>query len=273
MNLASHNLFDLVSPHIPGTSAGTVVNITIRRRTLSLNLSSNRTTRAVRELTAATQSREAMTSARWVTGVIDTAGPSDTIAAPVAQLFIMHKGLVLCLLCSLFNSLPPPSLLTSENRKPPPPSSSLLLLLLPPPPPPPLEFAGSLVKHGNDIINRKKRTGWKREKASEREWEREREYSEYSEVLCYSHIRLSAPTLHSSTRDGPAIPPALPSCPPAAVQSYEVVMSLVVTSLTMNPTSNGLGKKETSQWKHFVPLFFFFFQLHMPQHAFELCAL
>lgn len=77
--------------------------------------------------------------------------------------------------------------------------------------------------------------------------ESEREYSEYSEVLCYSHVRLSAPTLRSSTIDGPAIPPALPSCPPAAVQSYEVVMSLVVMSLTLNPTSNGLSKKETSQ--------------------------
>lgn len=75
--------------------------------------------------------------------MIDTAGPSDTIAEPVAQLFIIHTGLVPRLLCFLLGSLTPPSRFISQNRKPPPPAF-------------PLEFAGSLAQHGNDITKRKK---------------------------------------------------------------------------------------------------------------------
>lgn len=69
---------------------------------------------------------------------------------------------------------------------------------------------------------------------------------------------------------GPAIRPALPSCLLAAVQSNEVVMSLVVMSITLNLTSHGLNQilKETSQWKHFNV-----FQLPRQQHAFLLVCL
>lgn len=122
-----------------------------------------------------------------------------------------------------------------------PPSLSL--------PPPPLEFTGSLAQHGNDIINRKKWTGRKRE--------RERTVNT---VLCYSHVRLSASsTLHFSTTRPSCSLPQLPACLLAAVQSYEVVMSLVVMSITLNPTSHRLNKrlKETSQWKLFFSLIFF----------------
>lgn len=81
----------------------------------------------------------------------------------------------------------------------------------------------------------------------ERNSVRGREYSEHSEVLCYSHVRLHfhsvhPPLLHQRRAGHPL--PAFPSCLPAAVQSYEVVMSLVVMSLTLNLTSPGLKDRK-----------------------------
>lgn len=137
------------------------------------------------------QSWEAVTSAQWVTAMIDTAGPSDTIAAPVAQLFIIHTGLVPRLLCFLFSSPTPPSRLISQKKK----TTSTRL---------------------PSRVRWKSGSAWKwhhqakeMNSVKERNSVRGREYSEHSEVLCYSHVRLSASTLHSSTRDGPAIPSQL----------------------------------------------------------------
>lgn len=101
---------------------------------------------------------------------------------------------------------------------------------------------------------------------------RESEYSEYSEVLCYSHVRLSASTLHSSIpppETGPAIPPALPSCLLAAVQSNEVVMSLVVMSITLNMTSHGLNQILKKPHSENILMFFSCAGNNMP---FFLCA-
>lgn len=91
------------------------------------------------------RSREAVTREQWVTAMIDTAGPTDTIAAPPR---------LSCLSCTLgcfHESSSPHSLLDHVF-------SSLVLGA---------ERAGSLAQHENDIINRQKWTvlQW----ASERE--------------------------------------------------------------------------------------------------------
>ena len=64
-----------------------------------------------------------MTSVHESPVMIDIAGLSDTIAAPMAQLFIMHTRLVLLLLHFLVTSLPSLILaLTSLMQKFPPPA-------------------------------------------------------------------------------------------------------------------------------------------------------
>lgn len=86
----------------------------------------------------------------------DTAGPSETTAALRLKCLPCRRG---CL--SIFSvsycvlHSPPAALFASAKRKPPPPT------------PFPLEFTGSLPRHGNDVIERKK---WSAKKESLREW-------------------------------------------------------------------------------------------------------
>lgn len=86
------------------------------------------------------------------------------------------------------------------------PLASFLRKKKPPPPAFPLEFAGSLAQHGNDIIKRKKWTVWKREIQSE--GENTVNTVKCSVIVMYASTS-TASTLHSSTRDGPAIPSQL----------------------------------------------------------------
>lgn len=144
----------------------------------------------------------------------DTAGPSDTTAAPRLKCLSCRRGclsifsVTYCVLYSL-----PTALFASAKRKPPTP---------PPPPthPPtpfPLEFTGSLPRHGNDVIERKK---WNAARMK-------------NTVVLYS---IHPPPYHPSETRQRATPPSLPCCLPAAVQGYEMVTSLAVTSLSLNLT-------------------------------------
>lgn len=126
--------------------------------------------------------------------MIDTAGPSNTTAAPVADLFITHIRLVMYLFCSVFSSPSPPihTLFSYADWKQPQPA------------PLPLEFTGSLPQHGNGVIKRKKQMVL-REKVCKRAIE--------NTVLCYSHIHKTLSTLHSATPQGRASNPSqLPAC-------------------------------------------------------------
>lgn len=113
VNLVLHNpMFDLISPHIPGTSAGAVANITYARCSHPIPFWTGS-----EELSVSFQ-MQARDEKQWhqhneSPAQTDTAGPT-TIAAPVAQRFIMHTRLVPRLLCSLFTSPPPPSLTVSS---------------------------------------------------------------------------------------------------------------------------------------------------------------
>lgn len=125
--------------------------------------------------------------------------PADVAASPSSLLLIA------------FSTASPPHFSPLQNRKP-----------LPPPPTPfPLEFTGSLPRHGNDVIERKK---WSAKKESLREWRTQ---------WCYSASTLRPTTLQRGGSE-PSHPLSPAACLPAAAQSYEMVMSLAVTSRSLN---------------------------------------
>lgn len=85
---------------------------------------------------------------------------------------------------------------------------------------------------------RERGRGREREKETERERERQ---TEYSEVLCYSHASKCPPTTPPPESGQPSLQLA-----PASCLSYEPVMSLAATSLTLNLNSQRIIK-EASQ--------------------------
>lgn len=234
-------MFDLISPHISGTSAGDCGQQHICYMFL-LNPTLNRLRGTTCEFTDATQSWEAMTSAQWVTSYDWYSWSLRHHHGPRGStVYHAHKAgsPVSSAAYSVFYLLPS--------------SRSLQLCELKATPTPfPLEFAEVWLSM-EMTSSREKNERCEREKVNKRETA--------STVFCYSHVSQTASTLHSSARDKPAIPPFIPSCLPAAVKSYEVVMSLVVMSLSLNLTSHWLSKrlKETSQQKHFYRYVILFF--------------